>query len=59
MRVDANISVGEERVEVKNIHGLRNLEKGAQVRGLPADQDARRPARRSSGRRGVTTRSAR
>jgi len=28
VRVDANISVGEERVEVKNILGLRNLERG-------------------------------
>jgi aspartyl-tRNA(Asn)/glutamyl-tRNA(Gln) amidotransferase subunit B len=28
MRVDANISVGEERVEIKNITGLRNVEKG-------------------------------
>ncbi len=27
VRVDANISVGEERVEVKNVQGLRNLEK--------------------------------
>jgi aspartyl-tRNA(Asn)/glutamyl-tRNA(Gln) amidotransferase subunit B len=28
MRVDANISVGEERVEIKNITGMRNVEKG-------------------------------
>ena len=28
MRVDANISVGEERVEIKNITGIRNVEKG-------------------------------
>jgi len=28
VRVDANISVGEERVEIKNILGLRNLERG-------------------------------
>ena len=27
VRVDANISVGEERVEVKNVQGLRNLER--------------------------------
>lgn len=28
VRVDANISVGAERVEIKNILGLRNLERG-------------------------------
>ncbi|NLT37468.1 MAG: Asp-tRNA(Asn)/Glu-tRNA(Gln) amidotransferase subunit GatB [Methanomassiliicoccus sp.] len=28
MRVDANISVGEDRVEIKNITGLKNVEKG-------------------------------
>lgn len=28
VRVDANISVGEERVEIKNILGLKNLERG-------------------------------
>lgn len=27
VRVDANISVGEERVEIKNVQGLRNLER--------------------------------
>ncbi len=30
-RCDANISVGEERVEVKNILGLKNLETGAEL----------------------------
>ncbi|MFP4196178.1 MAG: Asp-tRNA(Asn)/Glu-tRNA(Gln) amidotransferase subunit GatB [Methanomassiliicoccales archaeon] len=34
VRVDANISVGKERVEVKNIMGLRNLERGLKFEAL-------------------------
>ncbi len=59
VRVDANISVGEERVEIKNITGLRNLEKGLkfevtrQTKLLKAGKRVVRETRRYDEERGV------
>jgi aspartyl-tRNA(Asn)/glutamyl-tRNA(Gln) amidotransferase subunit B len=60
MRVDANISVGEERVEIKNITGLRNVEKGLksemtrQTKLLAAKKKIVRETRHYDEERGVT-----
>ncbi|MBI0583678.1 MAG: Asp-tRNA(Asn)/Glu-tRNA(Gln) amidotransferase subunit GatB [Methanomassiliicoccus sp.] len=60
MRVDANISVGEERVEIKNITGLRNVEKGLraeatrQTKMLAAGKRIVRETRHFDESRGVT-----
>ena len=60
MRVDANISVGEERVEIKNITGLRNVEKGLkseanrQTKMLAAGKRIVRETRHFDEERGVT-----
>jgi len=60
MRVDANISVGEERVEIKNITGLRNVEKGLrsevtrQSKMLAAGKRIVRETRHFDEERGVT-----
>lgn len=60
MRVDANISVGEERVEIKNITGLRNVEKGLrsevnrQTKMLAAGKRIVRETRHFDEDRGVT-----
>ena len=60
VRVDANISVGEERVEVKNVQGLRNLEKALifeasrQSRMLEAGVKVVRETRRYDEERKVT-----
>ena len=61
VRVDANISVGEERVEVKNVQGLRNLEKalkfeaGRQTKLLAAGKKVIRETRRFDEDRKVTS----
>ncbi len=60
MRIDANISVGEERVEIKNITGLRNVEKGLksevtrQTKMLAAGKRIVRETRHYDEERGVT-----
>ena len=60
VRVDANISMGEERVEVKNIQGLRNLEKALkfeasrQIKMLEAGMKVIRETRRYDEERKVT-----
>jgi aspartyl-tRNA(Asn)/glutamyl-tRNA(Gln) amidotransferase subunit B len=60
MRVDANISVGEERVEIKNITGLRNVERGLksemtrQTKMLAAGKRIVRETRHFDEERGVT-----
>jgi len=61
VRVDANISVGEERVEVKNVQGLRNLERALkfeanrQTKLLAAGKKVVRETRRFDEERKVTT----
>jgi len=61
VRVDANISVGEERVEVKNVQGLRNLERalrfeaGRQSMLIAAGKRVVRETRRFDEERKVTT----
>ncbi len=61
VRVDANISVGEERVEVKNVQGLRNLEKALkfeasrQSKLLAAGKKVIRETRRFDEERKVTS----
>ncbi|NLX46721.1 MAG: Asp-tRNA(Asn)/Glu-tRNA(Gln) amidotransferase subunit GatB [Euryarchaeota archaeon] len=61
VRVDANLSVGEERVEVKNVQGLRNLEKALrfeanrQSKLLAAGKKVVRETRRFDEERKVTT----
>lgn len=61
VRVDANISVGEERVEVKNVQGLRNLEKALkfeasrQTKLLAAGKKVVRETRRFDEERKVTS----
>ena len=67
IRCDCNISVGKERVEVKNVTGLKNVERALtfevvrQTKILKAggkiDRETR-PAGRSTGRPGASTRSA-
>ena len=60
VRVDANISMGSERVEVKNIQGLRNLEKALkfeasrQFKMLEAGMKVIRETRRYDEERKVT-----
>ena len=60
VRVDANISVGKERVEIKNILGLKNLERGLkfeavrQTRLLKAGKKVVRETRRFDEERKVT-----
>jgi aspartyl-tRNA(Asn)/glutamyl-tRNA(Gln) amidotransferase subunit B len=60
VRVDANISVGKERVEIKNILGLKNLERGLkfeavrQTRLLKARKKVVRETRRFDEERKVT-----
>jgi len=60
VRADANISVGEERVEIKNITGLRNVERGLrfeatrQSRLLAAGKRIVRETRRFDEERGTT-----
>jgi len=60
VRVDANISMGEERVEIKNIQGLRNLERALkfeanrQARMLEAGMRVVRETRRYDEERKVT-----
>ncbi len=60
VRADANISVGEERVEVKNVQGLRNLERALrfeanrQQRLLEAGMRVVRETRRYDEERKVT-----
>ncbi|MBM4237190.1 MAG: Asp-tRNA(Asn)/Glu-tRNA(Gln) amidotransferase subunit GatB, partial [Euryarchaeota archaeon] len=60
VRVDANVSVGEERVEIKNILGLRNLERGLasevvrQTKMLKAGKAVVRETRRFDEERKVT-----
>ena len=60
VRVDANISVGEERVEVKNVQGLRNLERALryeanrQAKVLEAGKKVVRETRRYDEERKVT-----
>ncbi len=60
MRVDANISVGEERVEIKNITGIKNVEKGLkfevtrQSKMLAAGKRIVRETRHYDESRGVT-----
>jgi len=61
VRVDANISVGEERVEIKNVQGLRNLEKALrfeanrQSKLIAAGKKVIRETRRFDEERKVTT----
>lgn len=61
VRADANISLGEERVEVKNVQGLRNLERALkfeanrQQRLLEAGMKVVRETRRYDEERKVTT----
>ncbi len=61
VRVDANISVGEERVEVKNVQGLRNLERALrfeasrQSKLLAAGKKVVRETRRFDEERKVTS----
>lgn len=60
VRVDANISVGKERVEIKNILGLKNLERGLkfeavrQTKLLKAGKNIVRETRRFDEERRVT-----
>ena len=60
VRADANISVGEERVEIKNINGLRNIERGLkfeakrQSKLLAAGKRINRETRRFDEERGTT-----
>ncbi|MCX6650431.1 MAG: Asp-tRNA(Asn)/Glu-tRNA(Gln) amidotransferase subunit GatB [Methanomassiliicoccales archaeon] len=60
VRVDANISMGEERVEVKNVQGLKNLERALrfeanrQAKLLAADRKVVRETRRFDEERKVT-----
>jgi len=60
VRVDANISVGEERVEVKNVQGLRNLERALryeanrQTKVIEAGKKIVRETRRYDEERKVT-----
>jgi len=60
VRADANISVGEERVEIKNITGIRNVEKALkfeatrQTRMLAAGKRIVRETRHYDEARGVT-----
>jgi len=60
VRVDANISMGEERVEVKNVQGLRNLERALkfeasrQAKMLEAGMKVVRETRRYDEERKVT-----
>jgi len=60
VRVDANISIGEERVEIKNILGLRNLERGLsfeasrQTKMLKAGKNVTRETRHYDEERKVT-----
>ena len=60
VRVDANISVGRERVEIKNIQGLKNMERGLkfevvrQTRLLKAGKKVLRETRRFDEERKVT-----
>lgn len=60
VRVDANISMGKERVEIKNILGLKNLERGLkseairQTRLLKAGRKVLRETRRFDEERKVT-----
>lgn len=60
MRIDSNISVGEERVEIKNITGIRNVEKGLksemvrQTKMLAAGKRIVRETRHFDEERGVT-----
>ncbi len=61
VRVDANISLGEERVEVKNVQGLRNLERALkfeasrQSKLLAAGKKVVRETRRFDEERKVTS----
>ncbi|AGN25778.1 Asp-tRNA(Asn)/Glu-tRNA(Gln) amidotransferase subunit GatB [Candidatus Methanomassiliicoccus intestinalis] len=61
MRVDANISVGVERVEIKNITGVKNVERGLkfevirQTKMLAAKKKIVRETRHFDEERGVTT----
>ncbi len=60
VRADANISVGEERVEIKNINGLKSIEKGLkfeakrQSKLLAAGKKISRETRRFDEERGTT-----
>jgi len=60
IRVDANISMGQERVEVKNVQGLKNLERALrfesvrQSKLLAADKKVVRETRRYDEERKVT-----
>ncbi len=60
VRADANISVGEERVEIKNITGLRNVERGLrfeanrQTKLLAAGRSIVRETRHFDEERGTT-----
>ncbi|QLH75305.1 MAG: Asp-tRNA(Asn)/Glu-tRNA(Gln) amidotransferase subunit GatB [Methanomassiliicoccales archaeon] len=60
VRVDANISVGEERVEVKNVQGLKNLERALryeatrQTKVLEAGKHVVRETRRYDEERKIT-----
>ena len=60
VRVDANISIGEERVEIKNIQGMKNLERGLkfeasrQAKLLDAGMKIVRETRRFDEERKVT-----
>jgi len=60
IRCDCNISVGEERAEVKNVTGLRNVERALafeavrQVKILKAGGKVERETRRFDEERGVT-----
>jgi len=60
VRADANISVGEERVEIKNINGLKNVERGLrfeatrQTKLLAAGKKIVRETRRFDEERGTT-----
>ncbi len=60
VRADANISVGEERVEIKNINGLKNIERGLkfevkrQSKLLAAGKKITRETRRYDEERGTT-----
>ena len=61
IRVDCNISVGEERVEVKNVQGLRNIEQALkyevtrQTKMLEAGKKIVRETRRYEEERKVTS----
>lgn len=60
VRVDANISVGEERVEIKNVSGLKNLERALrfevmrQTKLLKAGKGVSRETRRFDEEKKVT-----